>query len=96
MTKCTFCGREEYAFKGVHLLRNSGTVNFFCSSKCRKNALKLERDKRKLKWTEAFHIMRGKVREKEKVKQSAEKKIDEAETKQKAAPKKSAKKNPSK
>lgn len=51
MTKCTFCGKEEQPFKGVHLICNDGTISYFCSSKCRKNSLKLRRDKKKLKWT---------------------------------------------
>ncbi|MBS3091627.1 hypothetical protein J4217_04240 [Candidatus Pacearchaeota archaeon] len=51
MTKCVFCGREEPDYTGVHLIKNDGTVDFYCSSKCRKNSLKLGRDKRKLKWT---------------------------------------------
>ena len=70
MVKCVFCGREEKAFKGVHLIKNTGTINFFCSSKCRKNSLKLKRDKRKMKWTEAFHSTRDKtkLRDEEKLK----------------------------
>jgi len=66
MTKCVFCGKEEYSFKGQHLIRNIGAVDYFCSSKCRNNALKLKRDKRKVRWTEAFHIARDKAREREK------------------------------
>lgn len=62
MVKCAFCGKEEKSFKGVNLIKNDGSVNFFCSGKCRKNALKLGRDKRKLKWTEAFHLKREVVR----------------------------------
>lgn len=54
MTKCTFCGKEEYAFKGLHLIKNDGSIAYFCSSKCRFNALKLKRDKRKVRWTSAF------------------------------------------
>lgn len=54
MVRCSFCGKEEHSFKGVHLIRNSGVVDFFCSSKCRKNSEKLERDKKKLKWTAAY------------------------------------------
>ena len=54
MVKCFFCGREEHAFKGLHLIKNDGTIQFFCSSKCRKNTIKLGRDKRKVKWTEAY------------------------------------------
>lgn len=54
MTKCNFCGKEEYAFKGVNLLKNDGSIAYFCSSKCRLNALKLKRDKRRVGWTEAY------------------------------------------
>jgi large subunit ribosomal protein L24e len=54
MVKCSFCGKETHSFMGVHLVRNSGVVDFFCSSKCRKNSEKLERDKNKLKWTAAY------------------------------------------
>lgn len=54
MTKCVFCGGETHDFMGVHLIKNDGVVDFYCSSKCRKNSLKLKRDKRNLKWTVAY------------------------------------------
>ena len=54
MVKCSFCGREEYSFKGVHLIKNDGSIWYFCSSKCWFNALKLKRDKRKVRWTVAY------------------------------------------
>ena len=60
MVKCVFCGREENSFKGVHFIGNDGNVSFFCSKKCRKNAQKLKRDRRKLKWTVAFNEERKK------------------------------------
>lgn len=63
MTKCVFCGKEEHSFKGIHLIKNDGSVNFFCSGKCRKNAVKLGRDKKRLKWTEAFRVERRKTLE---------------------------------
>jgi len=65
MTKCVFCGKEEHAFKGIHLIKNDNTVNYYCSSKCRLNALKLKRDKRKVKWTEAFREKRKKSKAKD-------------------------------
>jgi large subunit ribosomal protein L24e len=67
MTKCVFCGKDEKEFKGVHYLKNDGSVNYFCTTKCQKNALKLKRDKRKIRWTEAFHIKREKARAKVKL-----------------------------
>lgn len=66
MVKCIFCGREEEPFRGIHLIRNDGSVDFFCSSKCRKNTLKLKRDKRRLKWTEAYRIALEKSRKAQK------------------------------
>lgn len=54
MTKCVFCGKEDSPYKGVHLITNDGNMNFYCSGKCRKNALKLGRDRKKLKWTESY------------------------------------------
>ena len=68
MTKCFFCGGEFPEIKGVHLIKNDGSISFFCSSKCRKNSLKLKRDKRKLKWTSSF------VEERQKMIERAEKK----------------------
>ncbi len=67
MVKCTYCGREEALFRGIHLITNDGVVQYLCSSKCRKNAFKLKRDKRKLKWTEAYRIALKKIRVKEEV-----------------------------
>jgi len=58
MVKCVFCGKEESAHKGVHLITNKGTIEFLCSSKCRKNYLILKRDKRKTRWTEAYRLER--------------------------------------
>jgi large subunit ribosomal protein L24e len=51
MTKCVFCGKESSPYKGVHLIKNDGSVNFYCSSKCRRNSINLGRDKKKIKWT---------------------------------------------
>ena len=60
MVKCVFCGYEAGFQTGIHLLKNDGTVDYYCSGKCRKNALNLGRDKRKIKWTEAYKTQRTK------------------------------------
>jgi large subunit ribosomal protein L24e len=39
---------------GTMIAKNDGTVLWFCSSKCKKNALVLKRDPRKLKWTKKY------------------------------------------
>ena len=62
MVKCNFCGKDEETFKGTHLIKNDGTVSYFCSSKCQKNALNLKRDSRKIRWTESFHATREKAK----------------------------------
>jgi len=49
--KCSFCGRDIPPGTGIMYVKNDGTILWFCSSKCRKNALKLGRNPRKLKWT---------------------------------------------
>ena len=83
MVKCVFCGKEEHSFKGIHLIGNDGNVNYYCSNKCRKNALKLKRDKRKLKWTVAHSEERVKA-----VKKEAKRVADEeAKKKEKEMPK---------
>ena len=60
MVKCVFCGNDEASFKGVHYIKNDGSVNYLCSSKCRKNYVILKRDRRKLKWTEFYLVKRKK------------------------------------
>ena len=71
MVKCAFCGCDESPMRGIHLITNEGTIQYFCSSKCRKCALKLRRDKRKLKWTEAYRLARAKLVLKEEAKKAA-------------------------
>jgi len=60
MVKCVFSGKEEHPYKGIHYIRNDGIVDYYSSSKVFKAALKLKRDKRKVKWTEAYKIAREK------------------------------------
>jgi len=54
MTNCSFCQNEIKEGKGILFVRADGSALIFCSSKCKKNALKLKRTARKLKWTKAF------------------------------------------
>lgn len=48
---CSFCDRPVSKGSGTMLVRNDGTILWFCSAKCRKNMLELRRDPRRLKWT---------------------------------------------
>ncbi len=52
--KCSFCGRDIAPGTGIGFVRRDGRLLRFCSGKCRKSSLKLGRDPRKFKWTEAY------------------------------------------
>ena len=49
--KCWFCGEEIKPGTGIMYVKVDGTIMWFCSSKCKKNALKLRRNPRKVKWS---------------------------------------------
>jgi len=52
--QCSFCGGEVPPGTGIMYVKADGSTLWFCSSKCRKNALVLKRDARKLKWTKYY------------------------------------------
>ena len=47
MPKCVYCGKEYDVPRGLTLVKNDGTINHLCSSKCRKNMLM---KRRKVRW----------------------------------------------
>ncbi len=49
--KCSFCSKDMAVGSGMMYIKNDGTILRFCSSKCRKNMLKLKRVPRHLKWS---------------------------------------------
>jgi len=51
--KCSFCGKQIEPGTGLLLVRNDGALLWFCSSKCKKNALELKRNPRKVKWVKS-------------------------------------------
>lgn len=48
--KCSFCDENIQVGTGKMYVKKDGTKSYFCSSKCKKNALVLKRKKRKVKW----------------------------------------------
>ena len=54
MAKCSFCRTTIERGTGTMVVRNDGSILFFCSSKCDKNMLKLGREPRHLRWTAAY------------------------------------------
>ena len=61
--KCSFCGREAEKGTGKLFIRKTGKLLYFCTMKCEKNAIKLERLPRKVKWTEAHRKVKQKKEE---------------------------------
>ena len=47
MPKCVYCDKDYEFPKGLSLVTNKGTVNYLCSSKCRKN---MKMGRRKIRW----------------------------------------------
>ncbi len=52
--ECTFCGEPIEPGTGKQHIKNTGRVFHFCSNKCRKNLLNLERTPRETKWTRRY------------------------------------------
>ena len=50
LRKCSFCGSKMEPGTGTLFVRNDGSTSWFCSRKCKKNALKLGRNPRAVKW----------------------------------------------
>ncbi|HLC65746.1 MAG TPA: 50S ribosomal protein L24e [Candidatus Nanoarchaeia archaeon] len=54
MAKCTFCGRVIELGTGKIYVLKEGKVLNFCSSKCEKNQIKLNRKPIKTKWSQRY------------------------------------------
>ena len=54
---CSFSGDIIEPGTGLMFIRRDGTVQWFANSKARKNAVKLKRNSRKVKWTR--HYVKG-------------------------------------
>lgn len=52
--KCSFCGKEIEKGTGKIFVRKDAKIFYFHSRKCEKNALKLGRIARDLKWTKHY------------------------------------------
>ncbi|MFB5648389.1 MAG: 50S ribosomal protein L24e [Candidatus Nitrosomaritimum aestuariumsis] len=59
---CNLCNRTVAKGSCTMFAKNDGTVLWFCSAKCKKNALELKRDPRKLKWTKKY--VKGGIKQK--------------------------------
>ncbi|MFH1789267.1 MAG: 50S ribosomal protein L24e [Candidatus Altiarchaeota archaeon] len=103
---CTFCGRKIEKGTGVVIVSPAGKAQNLCSSKCRKNMIKLGRKPRKVKWTKTYREEKQiRIRSQEPSKEKPAKEKPPAEEKpakekapgkEKSTPKKAAKKKPKK
>lgn len=48
--KCSFCKKEIGKTKGTAFSKRDGTLFYFCSTKCRKNLFKLNRNPKLSPW----------------------------------------------
>ncbi len=51
MARCNFCGHVIEKGTGKMYVKKDGTVLYFCSNKCEKNLIKLNRNPRTTTWT---------------------------------------------
>lgn len=56
MPRCSFCKQNYEIPRGLTLILNDGNILYFCSSKCRKNQLKLKRDNKKVNWVRKAEV----------------------------------------
>jgi len=64
MPNCSFCESEIPKGTGIVYAKKDGTVFYFCSSKCRKNTMKLKREGRRQNWTEASRKFKARTAKK--------------------------------
>ena len=50
MPVCSFCKKTYQVPRGLTVFTFDGRTIYYCSSKCRKNNLKLKRDPKKVNW----------------------------------------------
>ncbi|MEM2906262.1 MAG: 50S ribosomal protein L24e [Candidatus Bathyarchaeia archaeon] len=55
--RCSFCGTDFPPGTGIMYVRRDGSIQWYCSKKCRVSMMDFRRDPRKLKWT-AYHGQR--------------------------------------
>ncbi|MEK6979039.1 MAG: 50S ribosomal protein L24e [Candidatus Micrarchaeota archaeon] len=60
MVNCSFCDDVVRKGTGVMYIKKDGTLFYFCTTKCRKNTLKLKREGRRQKWTKRARAVKAK------------------------------------
>ena len=60
MVECSFCGKK-FENKGKMFVKKSGSVLYFCTSKCEKNVA-LKRKPVEIRWTKQYHDNKAKTK----------------------------------
>ena len=60
--KCTFCGNALLQGTGKMYVKTDGKILYFCTMRCEKSMIKLDRKPRETRWTMQARIARGKAR----------------------------------
>ena len=64
MNNCSFCGTDIQPGTGIIFVKRTGKRFDFCSRKCEKNLMKLNRNPRYFKWTQEYWKEKGFQQEK--------------------------------
>ena len=54
MAKCSFCGNNLLSGSGLMYIKTDGKILYFCSGKCKKNSIRLNRKPADYKWTKLY------------------------------------------
>ncbi|WP_394295255.1 50S ribosomal protein L24e [Thermoplasma volcanium] len=55
---CSFCGKTIEPGTGIMYVRKDGAILYFCSNKCKKNMIGLNRVPRYVRWTNEYHELK--------------------------------------
>ncbi len=63
MAKCSFCGEAMERGTGKMYVKKDGKILYFCSTKCEKNTLKLNRKFLETRWSSKYKKEKQEKRE---------------------------------
>lgn len=85
MAYCSFCSEEIPKGCGEMFVFKDGAMLYFCSSKCKKNSIRLKREGRLMKWTSKKVILSTEKKAPEKKESALAKEIEAKIAEKKAA-----------
>ncbi len=58
MVRCSFCGKDIDKGTGKMYVKKDAKVFYFCSTKCERNLLRLDRKPRTTRWTTEYRKLK--------------------------------------